>query len=305
MELKHLHFFKRAAELEHITKAAEELSISQSFLSRTLAELQDELGVDLFDRVGRGIALNPCGKAFYSRAEKILNDIADAKKEVWDIHCAQESQINVVTNVGLYMPKLFKAISEIKPGISISQLSAKRRSMIKMLKSGESDFAICCPPLLEEAELETEILFFERGVIIYPEGHWLENRDEILLEEIKDETLISVAVGFGTRDALEEYFKMKNTHPRIALETGDTSSLFNYVALGLGIAALPYSIVLDHPVFQNRWVSVVDESGALGSRLSISWRKTLYMSETAKMFIGKAKEYFSEINGRSEPKGRE
>lgn len=297
MEIKHLIFFKRAAELEHMTKAAEELSVSQPFLSRSIAELESELGVTLFDHVGRGVVLNPCGKAFYNRVVRMLNGIEDAKRELLELHNSLYSQIKLVTNVSLYMTNLLKEFFDENPDVNIHQLSAPRRRIARMLKEGETDFAICCPPLIEEAEFITEILAFERGVVIYPEGHCFSERDRVVFEDISKERLVSVAVGYATRDAMEDYFRLKKIHGRFALETGDTGSLFNYVEHGLGIAVMPLSIVLQHPKFRDSWVPIYDEAlGRVGSNVSLSWRKDLYMSENMKRFAQKCREYFARID---------
>jgi DNA-binding transcriptional LysR family regulator len=289
MEAKHLVFFKRTAELENMTKAAENLMVSQPFLSRSIAELESELGVKLFDHVGRGIVLNPCGKAFYKRVINIINEVEDAKKEVRDIDFVQQSQVRVVTNVSLYMPGLFKLIGESNADLKIYQQSAKRRSIVRMLKNGQTDYAICCPPLEEEVDFETVILCFEPGVIIYPEGHWLKDYYEITFSEIENETFISVAKGYGTRDAIDIYFDQLGMNPKIAIETGDTSSVFKYVEQGLGIAAVPFSIALMEPAFKTNFARI---PGDIGSNLSLSWRKNQYKNDTSRMFIAKTKEYF-------------
>lgn len=289
MEAKHLVFFKRTAELENMTKAAENLMVSQPFLSRSIAELESELGVKLFDHVGRGIVLNPCGEAFYKRVVNIFNEVEDAKKEVRDIDFVQQSHIRVVTNVSLYMPGLFKMIAESNADLEIFQQSAKRRSIVRMLKNGQTDYAICCPPLEEDIDLETVILCFEPGVIIFPEGHWLKDYDEITFSEIENETFISVAKGYGTRDAVEIYFEQLGMNPKIAIETGDTSSVFKYVEQGLGIAAVPFSMVLKEPAFKSNYVRI---PGEVGSCLSLSWRKNQYKNNTSRMFIAKTKDYF-------------
>ncbi|MEG1241641.1 MAG: LysR family transcriptional regulator [Oscillospiraceae bacterium] len=289
MESKHLLFFKKTAELENMTKAAESLTVSQPFLSRSIAELESELGVKLFDHVGRGIVLNPCGKAFYNRVVNIANEVEDAKKEVRDMDFISQSQIRVVTNVSLYMPGLFKLIEESNPEIKISQHSADRRTIVKMLRDGRVDYAICSPPLDENLDFETYILGFEPGVIIYPQGHWLKDYKEITFSEIENETFISVANGYGARDAVEKQFEELNIHSKIAIETGDTSSVFRYVSYGLGIAAVPFSMVLKEPEYQNRYVKLIP---SVGAELSLSWRKNQYKNASGRVFIAKTKEYF-------------
>ena len=292
MDAKHLTFFRRTAELENMTKAAEELMVSQPFLSRVIAELEKELGVELFDRIGRGIALNAYGKVFYKRATNIFNEVEDAKKELQDIQNSHQILLTIVTNVSLYMPGLLKTLAQSQLGLKIRQLSAKKHNMLNMLKNGEADFAICCPPLEENGEFITVPLRFEPGVIIYPEGHWLSKYSEISFQQIADETFIGVVKGYGTREPLDLFFKELGLTSKISLETNDTSSVFRYVSSGLGIALMPLSQVLREPVFKDHYVSLSNKAGA---DIALTWRRNQYISESGRLFIEKSKEYFKSL----------
>jgi len=153
MDFKQLQFFKRTAELEHMTKAASDMSVSQPYISRTISDLEEELGSSLFDHAGRSIILNSCGKAFYQRAINILNEIEDAKKELQNINQSHEKQVTIVTNVSQYIPGIIELISHSNPEIRIRQLSAKRHEIIRMILNGEADFALCSPPVEDNAEI--------------------------------------------------------------------------------------------------------------------------------------------------------
>ena len=294
MEIKQLLFFKRTAELEHMTKAANDLMVSEPFLSKSISALEKELGVHLFDHVGRRIALNPCGKAFYQRLLNIFSEIEDAKKEVRNISLSQQTRLTVVTNVSQYMPSLLKLLMESKPEMKIRQLSAPRRDIIGMLLNGEVDFAICSPPIKENVEMKTVPLRFEPGVVIFPEGHWLKNRTEVNLVEITGETFITAAQGYGAREAFDSYFEQLGFSPPIVIETGDTGSVFRYVESGLGIAAVSMSAVLQEPSFRHCY-SVIG-TGNSGGDVALTWRANQYISQAGKFFIEKSQEYFSGLD---------
>jgi len=289
MDAKHLTFFKRTAELENMTKAADELMVSQPFLSRVIAELEKELGVELFDRIGRGIMLNSYGKVFYRRATNIFNEVEDAKKEIQDVQNSQQTLLTIVTNVSLYMPGLLKTIAQSHHSLKTRQLSAKKNNILKMLMNGEVDFAICCPPLEDNDEFITVPLRFEPGVIIYPEGHWLSDYSEISFQQIADETFIGVVKGYGTREPLDLFFQELGLTSKISIETNDTSSVFRYVSNGLGIALMPLSQVLREPIFKDNYVSLSNKAGA---DIALTWRRNQYISESRRLFIEKSKEYF-------------
>ena len=293
MDLKQLQFFKRTAELEHMTKAALDMSVSQPYISRTISELEQELGSNLFDHAGRSIMLNSCGKAFYQRAVNILNEIEDAKKELQNIKQSNEKQLTIVTNIGQYMPGLVELISNSKSDIKISQLSAKRHEIIRMILSGEADFALCSPPIETNSEINSVHLRYEQGVIIYPEGHWLKDHKEVSFEEVKDETFITVSQGYAARDILDSYFSKLELKQKIQIETADTGSVFRYVEKQLGIAAVPLSIVLMEPSFKNRYAVLRDNAGG---DIALTWRNNRYISEAGKLLIEKSKEYFENLD---------
>lgn len=292
METKQLLFFKRAAELEHMTKAAEDLLVSQPYLSKTISDLEKELGVPLFDHVGRSIVLNPCGKAFYKHVIRIINEAEDAKKEVRNISLSQKTRLTIVTNVSQFMPYLLEMIATYDPEVKIRQLSAKKRDIIRMLQNGEADFALCSPPIEKSVDLNSVQMRHEQAVVVFPKGHWLKEHASITFEEIKDETFVSVAQGYGARDALDFYYNKLGITPKIAIETADTLSVFRYVEKGLGIAAVPLSIVLQEGAFKNSYSALGE---GVGGDIALTWRSNQYMSDAGKMFINKTKEYFDKL----------
>lgn len=293
MELRHLQYFKRVAELEHLTKAANDLFVSQSHLSHVIIELETELGVQLFDRVGRGIRLNPCGKEFYHNIVKLFYEFEDSKKKIQEIHKRQSTQLTIVTNVSTYMPGLLKANKQNSPNLNIQQYSAKRRRIIRMLLDGDADFAICCPLLTEEPDLESLLLYTEQGVIVYPSDHWLKDRKSVSFEELKDENFISVSVGYGTRDMQDIYFKTAGIVANNSVETTDTSSIFNFVKDGLGIAVAPKSMTLRNADLCDNFVEI-DEAPI--ATIGLTWRKDHYLSEAGKAFFETTKAFFTGLS---------
>ena len=276
-----------------MTRAADELMVSQPHLSRTISELESELGVKLFDHVGRGIVINDCGRAFYKRVVTVFNEMEDAKKEVLDIQHRRQTQLCIVTNVSLYIPGLMQLLKTCNPDLKIVQISAQRRFLLRMLQDGDADFAICCPPLEETEELKTVPLRFEPGVAIYPEGHWLETYDTIELSKLQGEEHVSGTQGYGARDAVDEYFAAKNMEPlKVSIETGETSAVFRYVEKGLGVAIMPLAMVLQEGTFKNRYTKLDADAGG---HLALTWRTNKYISELDRLFIEKTQEYFAKL----------
>ncbi len=292
MELRHLWYFKRVAELEHLTKAANDLFVSQSHLSHVIIELESELGVQLFDRVGRGIQLNPCGREFYHDVVKLFNGFEDARRKIQEIYKRQATQLTIVTNVSTYMPGLLKANKNESPNLNIQQYSAKRRKIIRMMLDGDADFAICCPMLSEEPDLETLLIHTEKGVIIYPKDHWLKERTSVSLLELKNEHFISVGVGYGTRDMQDIYLRKLGIAVHNAVETTDTSSIYDFVKNGLGIALAPKTMTYINSDFKNQAVDIEEEPIAT---IGLTWKKDHYMSDAGRAFFETTLNFFNNL----------
>lgn len=292
MELKHITYFVRVAELEHMSKAADDLFVSQPHLSRIISELEAELGVKLFDKDGRGIKLNSCGFVFYKQSLRIINTINDAKVAVLNEYQSRQFQLSVVTNAGAYMPGLLTALSLNYPTLKIKQFSAPRKQLIRMLSRDEVDFAICCTPILNDLQYTNLVLRHEPAVIIYPSGHWLEDRNEVSISELKNEDFIGANLGYGARDALEPSYSGIGFNPRFTIETADTSSIENYVLSGLGIAIVAKSLICKNSYFKYHYTNISEPAEGV---LSISYRKDKEFNAAEKIFYNEAIEYYKNI----------
>ena len=293
MEMKQLIFFKLTAELEHMTRAANQLSVAQPFLSKTISALEEELGAELFDHVGRQIKLNDYGKAFYYRVERVFAELEDAKRELENMVGKKEQTVSVVTNTSLYMPGLLSAFSRKAPFVNLRQSSARRRRIIKLLQSGEVDFAVCTPPITEDAGLETVTLINEDCPIIYPPDHWLKWRTGISLKDLKEESFISAMPGYGIRDLAELFFAQAGISPDIIAESTDTSAIPNFVKNGFGIAFSPLSSVLRDPILRDCYVKITDPIciGVVG----LTWKRERYQNRACVQFKEFATEYFAAL----------
>ncbi len=293
MEFKHLLCFKRVAELEHITKAANDLYMSQAHLSRIIAELESELGVKLFDRDGRGIKLSPCGLSLYQNVLKIIIQMDDTKKQVQTVYQRQLSQLTVVTNAGAYMPGLLLRLTKVDPTLKLRQYSAPRKDIIQMLREGSVDFAICCPPIKDELEFKSTILRIEPAVVIYPKGHWLEGIKNVSLSQLQGELFIGVAQGYGARDAVESSYYSTGISPNFIIETGDTSAVQRYVYEGLGIALVAKALIRQDEYFKDHYADI-DEPAS--GTLAITWKKDKAFGENDNLFYQTALDFYRELD---------
>ncbi|SFC88903.1 regulatory helix-turn-helix protein, lysR family [Bacillus sp. OV322] len=124
MELLQLKYFQTVARLEHMTHAAEELKIAQPSLSKTISRLEEDLGVPLFDRIGRQIKLNQYGKTFLTRVDRIFMELGEAKRELEYLSGLHLGMVQLAISIPSILPDLISSFLAQHKNIFFQQLVA-------------------------------------------------------------------------------------------------------------------------------------------------------------------------------------
>lgn len=283
--------FKKVAELQHVSKAAEELYISQAHLSRIIAALEKEIGAPLFDRSGRGITLNACGKLYYDYVLRILALLDESIKNVREEHLRSQIQLIVSTNVGAYLPDLFQNLLDVMPNIRFKQYSLSRNGLQRYMKNNRTDFHLICPP--EDSEDLISIpLHKETAVVIYPENHWLEGREKVFMHELAQENFVGVNQGYGARDAVEIMYREHQFKPNFVIETADTAMVSAYVRKGLGIGVVPKAIILKDTYFRNHFCHFEEDVYGI---VALEWKRERVLNDIDIAFCNMSLRHFHEL----------
>lgn len=184
MELVQLIQFLKVAETEHMTKAAQELHISQPSLSGSIKRLEEELGVPLFDRVGRVIRLNEYGRILERHASVIAFEADSATAEIGRLRETQENHVTIFAPAFLTLPReLLSDMFSICPNISVLTGNATEDTLYSTLSDKKADFAFTSFILPERTEFEHILLSSGPLYILVPEDHPLANRESIRLAD--------------------------------------------------------------------------------------------------------------------------
>ena len=281
--------FRKVAELENMTKAAQALYISQAQLSRIIQELEDQFGVPFFDRVGRGIKLNTSGRLMYGYVQQMFDLTFKTQKKVREAYLHEQSQVTITCNCSSYMPGLLKGLNSTLPDLKFRLMSVTNKKCISLLKEGVTDFSICCP-MIDEPGIKTVLLRKEPALLIYPKGHWLEDRQHVSLRELENEKFIAQSPGYAVRDACEICFQKYKFEPDYIIETGETVLIARMVESSLGIAIVPASMYVQDSVFKFRHVEL--EEPVYGN-VGISWISDRTLNGSDEAFIDVAVQYFA------------
>jgi DNA-binding transcriptional LysR family regulator len=292
MELLQLKYFQTVAKLEHMSRAADELHIAQPSLSKVIARLEEDLGVTLFDRVGRQIKLNQFGKVFQRRVARVFLELEDGKRELSDMLGNKNPVISLSFNNLYPFSKLLAGYLKLYPHTGFRQTIGSTVIMQQQLQSGDVDFGISSPPI-EGAGIESIPLFTEEVFLIVPHGHKFAGRSSINLIEAANEPFIALKEGFGIRDLTEKLCRQAGFTPNIIFESDVAINLIDLVNFNLGIALLPILQWSDFP--ENIPVALHIEKPICNRTNALSFVQGRYLPEAAKQFKDYLIHYFEKL----------
>lgn len=242
MELRQLYYFVRVARKEHVTKAAEELHVAQSAVSRQIHQLEEELGVKLFAQKGRNLQLTPVGQLFLKRAEVILSDLERAVIEIHEFLDPEKGEIRLGFPHSLgtsLIPQVVAAFRKQHPNVKFRFKQGMYPSLIKDMVKGEIDLAFISPFPDEHEFVCGEVILTEELYAILPPGHRLSSKESIELNELENETFVLFSEGYSLRPIVWEACREAGFTPKIGFEGEETDTIRGLVAAGMGVSLLP------------------------------------------------------------------
>ncbi|WP_018663859.1 LysR family transcriptional regulator [Heyndrickxia acidiproducens] len=247
MELRQLFYFIEVAKREHVTKAADELHVAQSAISRQISLLEAELGVELFLREGRNVKLTPIGKVFLEHAEKVVQEIEKAKKRMNEFLNPEAGLIRLGFSTGLSVQSFSAFLAQFReghPNLQYQFIQGTPNDLIRLIESGELDIALTAPVPTDHPAVAGDVLYMEKLMLLFHRGHWLADEPIIRLGQLKAERFITFRPGFSIREMLVNACQQAGFEPSIAFEGEDMETIKGLVASGTGVAILPEPALL-------------------------------------------------------------
>ncbi|MBR2802543.1 MAG: LysR family transcriptional regulator [Erysipelotrichaceae bacterium] len=288
MNFHSLYFFKKVAELQHLTKAAEKLFISQPSLSRSISSLEDELGVKLFDRVGKSIVLNDYGRIVLQHAENIFKEEEAIHSEIADFKKEGSKTVHLSMRAGTqHLAELLYGFARLYPNIKVSTLQGYIE---------KEDFEKMDLRIIARNQKETNphefLLYSERIMVALPADHPLAFHKTINISELKDQHFVSLKKGNALRDLLDQYCLNAGFEPNIFIECNSAETVRKMLRLGGNISLVPElswgGISTDNTVLRPL-------SSPQGTRYLYLIENKPYLSESAKCFRDYTLQYFRDI----------
>lgn len=242
-----LKYFVEIARQGSIRQAAEVLHIAPSAINRHILEFEDSLGIELFERLPRGMRLTPAGEILFEVARRMQRDYTIALSEVDLLQQARRGHVSIATLQALsedFFPPIIARLMAQYPGITYSFFVGNTKEVIEHVKLGDSDIGLCGAPERGERVRSVASVKLPFGVVL-PLGHALANYSEIRLRDCKSYPLI-----YPSQGELRTLLDRMNIHggERVspALETNSVAMMRELVIAGAGVGFISLTAVMSH-----------------------------------------------------------
>jgi len=280
MEIRHLTYFVAVAERLNFSRAAEDLHVAQPAISQQIHALETELGVPLFERLGKRVALTEAGKALLPHARQILAAVEAARNEIRERGALARGTVSLGSppTVSTHLlPAKLTAFEHKYPGLDVTLREAGTETLVKLVEGGELDLAIVSTDFLP-ASVEAAPFWEEAYVLAVGSKHPLSGRAAVSMVELADEPFILFPEGYRLREVTLAACRHAGFDPRVALDGGAMQSALQFVAAGLGVALVPEMALTDATNIHA--LQIADQT--LRRSLGLVWRKGHYLSPAAR-----------------------
>lgn len=237
--LRQLKVFAAVARNLSYTRAATELHLSQPAVSMQIKQLEDSLGLPLFEQLGKRIFLTEAGQEVYHYGLSIAQQLEDLETALGRLKGLDQGKLRlaVASTANYFAPTLLGAFCQRFPGITVSLDVTNRESLLRQLAENLVDLVIMGQPPAE-MPLDAGAFMDNPLVIVAPPEHPLAGQHAIALKRLEQEVFLVREPGSGTRSAMERFFEKHGVRITTGMEIGSNEAIKQSVQAGLGLGLL-------------------------------------------------------------------
>jgi DNA-binding transcriptional LysR family regulator len=298
MEIRHLRTFQAVADQLSFHRAAESLHYAQSTVSAHIQGLEEELGLRLFERLGRRILLTEAGEGLLNYAHKILDLEEEAQAELRPQNQTQGSlHIRVPESFCItHMPRVIARFRALLPQVRLRFITCSHDGLKEDLRKGITDLAFLLTESIQAADLEAEVLGTEQVVLISAPSHRLAGLDRVQTQDLAGETLLLSRVDCSYRRSLERILAEEKTEPAMVLEFHSVAAIKESVSQDLGITAIPLSAI-EKELAQNTLKVLAWTESPLEVASLMVWHRDKWLSPSLRLFMETTRGIFGSGSG--------
>ena len=292
MDIRQLQYLLEIEKQGSISRAGEQLHLTQPTLSKMIRNLEEELGLMLFDRSTRKLKATDAGRIVLSHAKSIVNALNDLISALEDLKQIRQGQITLGLPPVIgssFFPAVISRFLQRYPGIAIQIVEEGGREIENMIVEGNVDLGVVVMPV-ENPSVAHIPLVSRKIHLVLSTAHPLAGRRKIRLEELKDESFLLFRKGFNLYDRVIDACRQAGFEPKKAHESAQWDMLAEMAAAGLGIAFLPETIC--RKLDRSRIAVIEETEPVFHWDLALIWRKDAYLSHASNAWIEFVKREF-------------
>ncbi|MBT9612174.1 MAG: LysR family transcriptional regulator, partial [Burkholderiales bacterium] len=239
LTFRQLSVFDAVARHLSYSRAAQEMHLTQPAVSMQIKQLEENVGLPLFEQLGKKIYLTEAGRELSHYSRVIAQQLSEAETVLNDLKGLQRGRlkISVASTANYFAPQLLANFSQRFPTVTVSLDVTNRQALLAQLANNEMDMAVMGQPP-EGLDLVAESFMENPLVVIAPVNHPLATDKKIPLERLQSETFLVREQGSGTRIAMERFFNQHGVQFQAGMEMSSNEAIKQAVQAGLGLGIL-------------------------------------------------------------------
>jgi len=239
VSLRQLQVFETVARLLSYTRAAAELHLTQPAVSMQVRQLEEEVGLPLFEKLGKQISLTEAGHELFHYSRTIDRSLQEMEEVVESLKGVSRGRLSiaVASTVNYFAPRLLAAFHQRYPGIGLQLDVTNRERLIHQLRENAVDMVLMGQPP-QAVEVESEAFMDNPLVVIAPPEHPLAREQAISVQRLAEEVFVMREPGSGTRQAMERFFGEHGVAIRHGMQMTRNEAIKQAVRAGLGLSVV-------------------------------------------------------------------
>jgi LysR family transcriptional regulator, cyn operon transcriptional activator len=282
VDLRHLRYFVAVADAGGFSKAAAQLRMSQPALWRQVRQLEQDLGVRLFDRIGRRVRITGHGEDLLAQGRDLLTRAESLGERARTLGSGQTGVLRLGAT-----PQTLESLagflarwSRSSPGVSLRLIEDGGTQLGDRLEAGELHLALT---LAGDPRFRGRLLFPIRDVAVLPAGHKLARHRAVEVADVVPEVLLLLRPGFASREWFDTACRALHARPQVLLEGSAPGTLIALAREGLGIAVVPSTVRFARA--RVRAVPILHAGASLGRWLAANWDPRRFLAPYAERFV--------------------
>jgi DNA-binding transcriptional LysR family regulator len=293
MDLTQLRYFQAVARTGNVSRAADELFVTQPNLSKSIARLEEELGVPLFDHRKGKIVINEYGRVFLSSVENSFAELDSGAKAIQRMYESGQGVLSLACSIDEFLPDLLSSFSLLHPEIRLRQFGYDIKTIVDRLLDRSLDLAISSHSINEE-KIIFKLLGEKEYVILTHRDHTLAGREEVAVRDLAKEKFICDSSRLNLKK-LRQICGQQGFEPAVGFEVQSSELIYQLLEGNAGIAFMTIAqfakIKTMHPGSDIRLVRIKDAIPP--AIIGIAYHRGYVFSKSAELFVEFMKEWLA------------